>query len=190
MASINGLSLKKVKTFRGHEGEPCFQGDLYLGKTKIGFWSQDSWGAIMDNIDMEPGYSEQLLRNQICALNKDKEIHGVSMSGGPYTIEYDIEQLMTAYLDLADNEKSFKSAVKNGYAGTLVLSDSFHVLTWKLPKEYTELDDESLKKATSSHIRKAEEKMFKNEEKTIKIYRSLDDFNIGTAIKLEDIKRK
>ena len=30
MASINGVSLKAVKTFRGHEGEPLAQANIYI----------------------------------------------------------------------------------------------------------------------------------------------------------------
>lgn len=40
MASINGLTIKGLKQFVGHEGETLFQGNLYLNGDKIGFWSQ------------------------------------------------------------------------------------------------------------------------------------------------------
>ena len=30
--NINGITVKNLKTFKGHEGETCFQGNLYLGK--------------------------------------------------------------------------------------------------------------------------------------------------------------
>lgn len=190
MASINGISLKKLTSFRGHEGESCFQGDMYLGKKKIAFWSQDSWGAIMDNLDMEPGYSEQFLRKQICALNKDKEIHGVSMSGSAYTIEYDIEQLMSDLLSLKDDEKIFKKAVKEGYEMIVVVTDGFHLTYWKLKGAYTSMSDEDILKKLSKDVEEVSKKMFQNQEIKKLIYRSLDDFNIGTAIKLEDIKRK
>ena len=36
MASINGLTLKKIKYFEGREGTAA-QGDLYLGNKKIAF---------------------------------------------------------------------------------------------------------------------------------------------------------
>lgn len=45
MANINGLSIKKVRSFVGPEGH-IYQGDLYLGKKKIAFWSQDANGGI------------------------------------------------------------------------------------------------------------------------------------------------
>ena len=51
VASINGVSLKKLSYFVGHEGG-CFQGDVYLDGKKLGFWSQDSWGG-PDNFEFE-----------------------------------------------------------------------------------------------------------------------------------------
>ena len=44
VASINGVSLKNLKYYVGHEGG-CLQGDVYLDGKKLGFWSQDSWGG-------------------------------------------------------------------------------------------------------------------------------------------------
>lgn len=38
MSNINRLNLKNVKSWEGMEGT-AFQGDLYLGKKKIAFWS-------------------------------------------------------------------------------------------------------------------------------------------------------
>ena len=129
MASINGIMVKNLKTFCGHEGEPCFQGNLYLGGKKIGFWSQDSHGAIMDNVDLDREYSEIYLRKKIEELNKDKAISGKSISGADYTIEYSLESLMSDLLGLLDDEKTFKKAVKNGYAMTLVVTDGYQVIT-------------------------------------------------------------
>ena len=62
MAQINGVTVKALKTFYGHEGEPVFQGNLYLGNKKIGFWSQDARGAIVDDVILERDYSEMALR--------------------------------------------------------------------------------------------------------------------------------
>ena len=59
MASINGITLKAVKRFRGHDGEPCYQGNVYIGTKKIGFWGGDkegyrtafhmAWPAVMES---------------------------------------------------------------------------------------------------------------------------------------------
>lgn len=189
MAQINGVTVKALKTFYGHEGEPLFQGNLYLENKKIGFWSQDARGAIVDDVILERDYSEMALRKQIIALNEDKTIKGKSMSGVDYTINYDLEKLMTDLLTLMNDEKSFKKAVKDGYAMTLVVSDYYHVSTWKLSNFYSSLTNDEIIKKLDKEITQAKSKMFKDEEIKIKIYRSLDDFVVGDKISLEDIKR-
>lgn len=39
--------IKGFKRFKGHEGEPCGQGNLYKGSVKVAEWSDDSWGGPM-----------------------------------------------------------------------------------------------------------------------------------------------
>lgn len=51
VASINGVSVKKLNFFIGNEGG-CFQGDVYLDGKKLGFWSQDFWGG-PDNFEFD-----------------------------------------------------------------------------------------------------------------------------------------
>ena len=52
MAKINGVQLKAVKYFRGHEGESCLQANIYMdikGKCKkIGSVSEDTWSGEYD----------------------------------------------------------------------------------------------------------------------------------------------
>lgn len=45
MASLNGVEIKNLKMFYGHEGEPLNQGTVYLNGRKLGFWSEDSHGG-------------------------------------------------------------------------------------------------------------------------------------------------
>ena len=92
------------------------------------------------------------------------------MSGVDYTINYDLEKLMTDLLTLMDDEKSFKKAVKDGYAMTLVVSDYYHVSTWKLSNFYSSLTDDEIIKKLDKEITQAKSKMFKDEEIKIKIY--------------------
>ena len=82
MASINGLSIKKLKYFQGMDGKMA-QGDLYLGNKKIAFWSQDD--CIEDNLDMEPGYSEYRLRQAIIAAHPEKHEEKIAQNGVPYS---------------------------------------------------------------------------------------------------------
>lgn len=40
-------TIKKFKSFKGHEGEPCGQGELHGPSGKVADWSDDSWGGSM-----------------------------------------------------------------------------------------------------------------------------------------------
>ena len=51
MANINGIEIKAIKTFLGTEGY-ARQGNVYLDKKKIGFFSEDGNGGC-DWIDFE-----------------------------------------------------------------------------------------------------------------------------------------
>jgi len=44
MANINGIEIKAIKTFLGTEGY-ARQGNVYLDKKKIGFFSEDGNGG-------------------------------------------------------------------------------------------------------------------------------------------------
>ena len=43
--TMKGITLKGLKTFKGHEGEPCIQGNIYMDGKKIGWFSDDSRGG-------------------------------------------------------------------------------------------------------------------------------------------------
>lgn len=43
MASLYGVSIKNLKTFKDHEGMIAYQGDIWFNNKKLGLWSQDSW---------------------------------------------------------------------------------------------------------------------------------------------------
>ncbi len=52
MASIKGIEIKNVKTFRGHEYPTNYQGNIYFNGVKKGFWSQDGWGVDLINMNL------------------------------------------------------------------------------------------------------------------------------------------
>ncbi len=188
MASINGISVKGLKSFLGHENEVLYQGSLYLNNKKIGFWSQDSWGG-PDRIDLDVKYDKRLLQNAVKSKNEDKAIHG-STERGPYVVEYDLDLLMYDYIKLAESEKSFKNALKKGYTGVLMATDGFHTTIWNLPKSYTDMSDNDLLSALKAEIDSAKRSFWKESvsvKHEVSIYRSLDDFNIGESINMKDI---
>lgn len=193
MASINGISVKGLKVFRGHEGEPLYQGNLYLNNKKIGFWSQDSWGG-SDNISLDEGYSKRLLEEAIHNLNSDKDYHGKSSyDGREFVIEYKLESLMCDLTDLFEDEKEFKNSIKKGYEGIVIASDGFNQVCWCIRGSLFEKDNDSLLEALSKDIANAKAHFVKEDDiikHTVKVYRTLDDFVIGEPIKLSDIERK
>jgi len=191
MASINGICIKDIVQFRGHEGEPLAQGDLYLNDKKIGFWSQDSWGG-PDNVILNAGYNQRLLNNAIVALNPDKT-ETIGAKEEAFTIPYDLDLLVFDYLSLAEDEEAFISAKKEGYSGILVASDGLHQTTWNLSELYTKMSDADLLQKMEPLIANAKKSFMKEDrftKHTIKIFRSASDFVIGEPIKEEDITQK
>lgn len=190
MASINGISVKAMKTFKGHEGEDLCQGNLYLNGKKVGFWSQDAHGAICDNLTMDKDYCEERLREAVKKANADKA-YMAGPEGSRVQLEYDFELLMGDYVNLTYEEKAFKDAVKKGYSCVLIATDGYHQVSWSLPKAFLSLSDDEVKAKLSSEVSKAANaNFFQNEPVSLKIYRSLDDFNIGEPIALESIVYK
>ena len=192
MASIHGISVKGMKKFLGHEGEPLYQGNLYLGNKKIGFWSQDAHGGVCDNFvfDAPWGWKMQKKLNEwIVKMNADKAIHGGTPEK-PFVIEYDLEHLLSDYISLSLDEKEYKKAVKAGFSGILIASDGFHCVSWRLPERYTKMTDEKLLEEMNDIIVEAKRSFFKEDKfykHTVKIYRSPEDFTIGKPIALGEI---
>ena len=193
MASINGITVKALKEFRGHEGEPLFQGNLYLGNKKIGFWSQDSHGGC-DNIYLDAPYSITKLKEKVKMLNQHHKRTFARTGGSAIILDYDLELLFGDLMVMQADEKDYKKAVKNGFHGVLLITDGYHIFGWNLDQTETSLRDDALvhKYAKAIEDGKKKHKFFKEDGFTkheIKIYRSADDFNVGVKIQLDDIKR-
>jgi len=191
MLSINGLHLENMVQFRGHEGEPLYQGDLYLETHKLGFWSQDSWGG-PDTVILEPEYQLDRLNQKISALNPDKTLRSENPSH-PFEIEYDLELLMGDYITLHYEYEEYLKALGNAYSGVLIASDGYHMTAWQLPKSYVKQSDEAIIKELESEINQVKASSFFPEnaytKHTVKIYRSDKEFEMGEAIQLKDIMK-
>lgn len=72
---------------------------------------------------MEPGYSEKRLRSAIIAAHPEKHEEKVALTGTPYTLDYELELLMTDLLALRESEKAWKRAKKNGYGGLFEITE-------------------------------------------------------------------
>ena len=193
MASINGITVKALKQFRGHEGEPLYQGNIYLGNKKIGFWSQDSYGGC-DNIYLDQPYSIAKLKSEIKRLNNERKHTFARTGGSAIILDYDLELLFGDLMVMYADEKDFKKAVKNGFAGVLLITDGYHIFGWNLDKATTSMSNDEILVRFSKGIEdgKKKHKFFKENGYTkheAKIYRSLDDFKVGKEINLNDITR-
>ena len=148
MASINGIELKALKGFEGHEGY-CFQGNVYKDGKKLGFWSQDSWGG-----PDEFRFDESLL-DKACSDFAD---------GFPDDYEHkavcgDIEVFMGAVLDLKLCEQDMKPVFKGGAKSIYFMTDGFH-RSWMGFRGNVTV--EGVRKNCPDLVRKMEDEMFKS----------------------------
>ena len=73
MASINGISLKAMKSFEGMEGT-AWQGNVYVGTKKVAFWSQDGNGGPDTQEDAELGIiDESFMYKLVWLVQTEKE---------------------------------------------------------------------------------------------------------------------
>ena len=156
MASIKGIELKNVKTFRGVEYPTCYQGTLYYNGKKMGFWSHDSWGG--------PNHYEF----NTSELDKiAKEYYGEESY-------YDLDCLIDEVLNLREYEKTFKKNVKNGYDSTVVCTDGFREIVVRVPR--TTDKEKAQKEAHPYTFDFTNKSPYKDKVKTY-VFTSLEDFN-------------
>lgn len=142
VASINGVSLKKLRYFVGHEGG-CFQGDVYLDGKKLGFWSQDSWGGA-DNFEFSQVPIIERAKQYYAAHPQIDELklYGMKLEDIDFTnlpkrnidnmVEIDAS-LMGELVELTETLKWFKKWTSQGYPvlGKLTFIHG----NWPIPKE-------------------------------------------------------
>lgn len=156
MAKIKGVELKAVKCFKGHEGEPLTQGNIYMNGKKIGYYSEDFMSGPI-HLDIEKEYEEKF----------EKIVDDVT--GGKYEYmakDVFIDELLT----LKELEGDFKKAVKEGYkALILVEHPRQHPFTIKSPTTSTE---ETIKWLDENGYEKYKE----DEKYSLKVYNDLNQF--------------
>jgi len=114
MATINNIQIKNLKEFRGHEGEPLYQGDIYYKGKKLGFWSQDFMSGSDTFLFNEAILQDEVSRCKAAYMDK--------------SYPYNIEDLMAELLDLTLNEKEVKKILKQ-HDVAIVISDKEGYLT-------------------------------------------------------------
>lgn len=192
MAKINGLEVKAVKGFLDHEGCQIYQGSLYLGDKRIGFWSQDyMFGP--DNFDLDSKYSLIKLDNLVKKYNEDKREEIARRDGNKTYLEYDLELLLYDLMKLREKEKKCKQYVKKlGYEPVFVICEG--KIGW-IPKflskeKYGHMANEQIMEslAVKNFINEVKNQVsYKDEEPEVLIFKSMDDFDIGKHIELQDI---
>ena len=123
MASINGVTIKNYKNFKGHEWEDLAQGSIYLDGKRLGSWSQDSWGG-PDNFDFDASNL-----NEACKNFKD---------GFPRDYKYievcdNVDVFLGELARLMDTEKHLKKFFKKGYKVAIVASNGWMASTLATP---------------------------------------------------------
>lgn len=105
MASIKGVSIKNRRSFNGHEGERCDQGDICYNGKKIGYFSDNTMSGFAD-IKIDASFKE-VFANAV----KDYYAKNPQADDGfeEEIFIYDLNVLM-------DKEKKFKSLRKKGCA--------------------------------------------------------------------------
>lgn len=165
MASICGVEVKNLKTFRGHEGEPLYQGSIYLNGKRLGYWSQDSWGGCDDydfNVD---------ILNPVV-----KKVANTTLVDPDYKDIFDVDCLIDMVIKLKEDEKVYKNFCKKGYPCTLLVTDRYHCFYSATRDKSAVTDKQYAMQYFKKQIDEYASKCFKNGKIKIKIYNRADDF--------------
>ena len=180
MASMNGVTVKAMKEFVGHEGR-CKQGNIYIDNKKQGFWSQDSWGG-PDNFDFDTTLlleriKEYYEKNPPIDTLKlyDMDIKEIDFNNLPIHTYEDFLEPESVFLyeltDLLEMEKHFKKAVKNDYS--MVGDLRFYNVKAPIPANISDLVYACNEKQITECFKKFTDKY---PYAYVTIYKSLDDF--------------
>lgn len=112
---INGFTLKAITKFKGHEGEPCYQGNIYLSNKKVGYFSSSYTMGPMDIIFDSPEIEQQFIATAV-AFDKAYPM-GFLYYNAPFKLNpnyqavitsVDAEDLILEMLAIDEAEKTFK----------------------------------------------------------------------------------
>jgi hypothetical protein len=189
MAQIYGIELKSVKTFEGSDGYG-YSANCYLDGKKIGTVADYGDGSIVVNYDIPKASYDKLVAriNSYYKVNPDVDTSAIydmtldeflSKKDNLPTKNCDANDdfVLTCFfetlLNLIENEKIFKKAVKKHPAAFIVVADFYHLagVPTPLPLTYTCYNDK--------HIQEVEaEALAKSKTAYLTVYKSLDDFKI------------
>lgn len=162
MAVIKGFQLKAVTNFRGHEGEPLQQANLYLQNKKVGFLSEDANGG-MAQIDILPEFREQWESASQAYTAEHPESVGLSPQ----------ETLFYALFELTLNEKEYKKAIKKGYS---VVAQYNKLMEYPDGRVFPSGHQIMVTTTDVADLEKYEKENWKDEKYEKHVFTSLNDF--------------
>lgn len=162
MASINGIRIKNLKTFKDHEEAICCQGDVFYKSRKLGFWSQDAWGG-PDTFR----FDESILNDEV------RKYAQSDMVEDKYREYASLESLLCTLLEIMEDEKGYKYGLKKGYQIYVKITDGYHIRGY-FTNDPNTLESETHKKFLADYTGE----FFKDKELKTTVYKSLEDFDI------------
>ena len=165
MASINGVTIKNLKSFRDHEECPIFQGDIWIDGKNGGFWTQhmfngaDIFASTSTNLEIEK-------RAQQFSDGYPKSAPFAEYQSSP-------DNFMDELVKLILDEKAYKKCVKKGFKTSIFATDGYHLAVRgvKQSPEVVAKDADSIKKEMTKGF-------FKNTEYYFYMHGDADSFNI------------
>ena len=143
MATINGITIKSYKTFRGIEYLVCREANIWKGSKKIGTFTEDAWGG---SANMTKGLSEAI---------KPSAMQYQSGCIGEYAkYESDTEVFISHILSLAEYEKVYKQNCKKGYMFTLFIGNGWKWIAYGFKSSFDYHDETKLHKSVKTAIKK------------------------------------
>lgn len=177
MASLNGVTIRNLKLYRGHEGEGLWQGSVYYNGKKLGFWSQDAHGGC-DNFD----FDSKLLEVPTLAWKS-------GLKGTKHYEYLNVDCFMGVVSALMELEKEYKKAEKKGYSVACIcinLTDGYWNMLSALHKSTAENRKSEVEASVLKMADKGEESFIKT-----KIISSVDDlvFEVGSMDGVKEEQR-
>lgn len=149
MAKINGIEIKALKNFKGHDECAYFQGNIYKDGKKLGFWTQDAWAG-PDRYSFDVKILAEACRNY-------KEGFPDGYEYKDYCDSPDV--FVGAILKLRFAEKDCKEEFKKGRKAVFYMDDGFHLAYIGLPKV---MDVAEVRKTFPTQVKSMENEMFKS----------------------------
>jgi hypothetical protein len=109
-------ALKNIKSFKGHEGEPCYQGALHGPAGKVGEWSDDSWGGAMRIDFVNKAEEDKFVAWATTYLPTLKNFDGKPYDPSAMTVWDIIETAVSEMNCQIQEEKELQAAAKKGIA--------------------------------------------------------------------------